>query len=164
MKEPPPAGVTTVVDGDTVSATAIVDATAADVFDFLRRPENHAKLSGDGSVRSSMAGPELLGLDDRFGMQMHVVVPYRIKSRVLEFEQDRRIAWAHFAGHRWRWELEPLTGEQTRVTETFDQSTARFPPALRAIGYPGRHESNVARSVANLAAHFVAPGAAATDP
>jgi hypothetical protein len=46
------------------------------------------------------------------------------------------------------------------VTETFDMSTARFPPALRIVGYPGRHRDNVSDSVTKLAAHF----AAAADP
>lgn len=25
-----------------------------------------------------------------------------------EFDEDRLIAWRHFAGHRWRYELEPV--------------------------------------------------------
>jgi hypothetical protein len=40
------------------------------------------------------------------------------------------------------------------VTETFDLSTARFPPALRIMGYPKAHQKNVAASVAHVAAHF----------
>jgi hypothetical protein len=33
-------------------------------------------------------------------------------------------------------------------------STAKFPPALKLMGYPKRHEDNVAGSVRNLIAHF----------
>lgn len=153
-REAPPGGVTTHLTRDTVSATASVDATPGEVFDLLRRPASHSMLSGDGTVRATFSGPELLGPDDRFGMKMRIGVPYRIKSRVVEYEQDRRIAWCHFGGHRWRWELKPLDDDRTRVTETFDQSAALFPPGLRIAGYPRRHEANVARSVANLAAHF----------
>jgi hypothetical protein len=147
--------VTVTATGDTISATAIVPAPPGAVFDFLRRPANHATLS-DGTVRGVVRGPEVLGDGDSFGMDMRVVVPYRIRSKVVEFEQDRRLAWAHIGGHRWRWELEP-EGEATRVTETFDQSTARLPIALRLVGYPGRHRANVTTSVARLVRHFT-PG------
>ena len=139
---------------DTVSATAVVDAPPAEVFDFLRRPVNHAEISGDGSVRDTHSGDERLVLGSRFGMTMKVGVPYRISSKVVELEEDRSIAWAHFGGHRWRWTLEPVGDGRTRVTETFDQSTSRFPPALRVLGYPARHRANVEQSVRNLADHF----------
>jgi uncharacterized protein YndB with AHSA1/START domain len=145
--------VTTTITEDTVSATGIVPATPAAVFDFLRRPANHSELSGDGTVKGSRTGDEELSMDSRFGMKMKVGVPYRVSSKVVEFEQDHLIAWCHFGGHRWRWELEPVDGG-TQVTETFDLSTAKFPPALRLAGYPKRHEDNVADSVRNLIAHF----------
>jgi len=145
--------VTTTITEDTVSATGIVRATPAAVFDFLRRPANHSELSGDGTVKGSRTGDEELSMDSRFGMKMKVGVPYRVSSKVVEFEQDHLIAWCHFGGHRWRWELEPVDGG-TQVTETFDMSTAKFPPALRLAGYPKRHEDNVADSVRNLIAHF----------
>ena len=149
-----PEGVTTSIDDNKVSATAIVDATPAEVFDFLRRPRNHPIISGDESVRGNVSGPELLGPDSTFRMSMHVVAPYRVSSKVVEFDENRVIAWCHFGGHRWRWQLEPVGEAQTRVTETFDQSTSKAPFLLRAIGYPKRHLENVANSVANVAARF----------
>lgn len=138
----------------TTSATTIVDAPPAEVFAFLRDPANHAIISGDGSVRGHVRGPRQLSLGDRFGMDMKLGVPYRISSKVVEYEQDQRIAWAHLGRHRWRWELAPTDDGGTEVTETFDLSTALFPPALRLLGFPARHDRNVERSVANLAEHF----------
>jgi hypothetical protein len=152
-----PDGVTTSIDDDTVSASAVVDATAAEVFDFLRRPQNHALISGDESVRGDVSGPELLGPGSTFRMRMKVIAPYRITSKVVEFDADHVIAWSHLGGHRWRWELEPVGDSQTRVTETFDGSTAKVPFVLRAAGYPRRHLSNVANSVANVVARFAEP-------
>jgi hypothetical protein len=149
-----PEGVTTHTDDDTVSATTEVDAPPGAVFDFLRRPANHSIISGDRSVQGATTGPELLSMGDKFGMSMKVGVPYRIRSKVVEFDQDRVIAWCHWGRHRWRWTLEPAADGKTRVTETFDLSTAVFPPALRVAGFPGKHEANVAGSVANVAAHF----------
>lgn len=149
-----PEGVDTTVTDSAVSATAYVDAPPSEVFDYVRAPANHAAISGDETVRDAIEGPELLGAGDRFGAKMQVgLVPYRMTSTVVEFEQDRLIAWAHFGGHRWRWEI-VAEGDGSRVTETYDQSTARFPPALKLMGYPKRHRRNVARSVANVAAHF----------
>jgi hypothetical protein len=138
---------------DIVSASADVAASPHDVFEYVRRPANHAAISGDGSVQHTVKGPEALGPGDRFGMSMKLGVPYRVTSTVMEFEADKRIAWSHFGGHRWRWEVEPAPGG-ARVTLTYDQSTAKFPPALRLLGYPERHRKNVEQSVANVAAHF----------
>ena len=149
-----PDGVTTILERDTVSATGVIDASPSEVFDFIRRPANHAEISGDHSVRGTVKGPELLGPDSRFGMKMKVGVPYRMKSRVVEFDEDRVLAWCHFSGHRWRWELQPTGDGQTQLTETFDLSTAKIPFMLRRMGYPKGHLSNVANSIANVAGHF----------
>jgi uncharacterized protein YndB with AHSA1/START domain len=151
-----PEGVTVDQDRDTISATTVVPAPPAEVFDFIRRPANHAIISGDGTVKGGATGPEVLGEGDRFGMSMKLGVPYKMSSQVKEFTHGTRIAWAHIGGHRWRWELEPTADGQTTLTETFDQSTAKVPMALRLVGYPGRHRANVARSVANVRDHFAA--------
>ena len=92
---------------DTLSVSADVAATPHEVFEFVRRPANHAEINGDGTVKGSVQGPEALGLGDRFGMHMKLVVPYRVTSKVVEFEPDSKIAWCHLGGHRWRWEVEP---------------------------------------------------------
>lgn len=150
-----PAGVSVELGRDTVSATTVVAAPPAEVFDYLRRPANHAAISGDASVRGTLVGPEVLEEGDRFGMQMKQFgLPYRMTSQVVELTQGTRIAWAHFGGHRWRWELEATPEGGTRLTETYDQTTAKVPLALRLVGYPARHRANVARSVAHVRDHF----------
>jgi uncharacterized protein YndB with AHSA1/START domain len=150
-----PDDVTIEMDRDTVSATTTVAAPPADVFDYIRRPANHPAISGDESVKGTTIGPEVLGEDDRFGMQMKMYgLPYRVTSKVVEFQQGTRIAWCHLGGHRWRWDLEATPEGGTRVTETFDLSTAKVPAAIRLMGYPKGHRANVATSVANVASHF----------
>jgi uncharacterized protein YndB with AHSA1/START domain len=146
--------ITVAATRDTISASAVVPAPPAAVFDFLRRPANHPALSGDHSVRGTRRGPEVLGEGDRFGMDMRIVLPYRVTSKVVEFDQDRRIAWCHLGGHRWRWELEPDGDGSTRVTETFDLSTALLPAALRLAGYPGKHRDNISGSLRRLVEQF----------
>ena len=150
-------GVETTLDRESVAATGIVAAPPHEVFEYLRRPANHAEVSGDGTVKGSTGGDEVLTAGSTFGMSMRVGVPYRMRSTVVEFEPDRLLAWAHLGGHRWRWELEPVEGG-TRVTETFDMSTSKAPPLLRMMGYPKRHRDNVERSVANVIQRFAGGG------
>ena len=142
----------------TVSASAVVDASPAEVFDYVTRPANHPQISGDGSVKGDRYGPEqLTGEGDKFGMSMKMYgLPYRITNTVVEYEPDRRIAWCHPGKHRWRWEVEPAGEGKTKVTETFDMSTSPLQPALRLLGFPKRHQDNVRRSVDNVAGHFAA--------
>lgn len=147
-------GIETTLTDTTATATGVVAASPDEVFDYVRRPANHVAISGDGSVKGARVGPEVLGDGDRFGMRMKQFgLPYRITSKVSEFEDGRRIAWRHVMGHTWRWELEPVEGG-TKLTETFDLSTCRLKPAVRAMGYPKGHVANVARSVANVRDHF----------
>ena len=110
-----------------------INAPAEQIFDLLANPHLHAEFDGSGTVRGKLSGPERLALGDKFGMSMRIVVPYRISNTVVEFEENRRIAWCHAGHHRWRYELEPIDANTTVVTETFDGSTARFPPALRLM-------------------------------
>lgn len=140
----------------TVSASAHVDAPPEEVFAFVCRPGNHPEISGDQSVKGERHGPEMLAAEgDQFGMRMKMYgLPYRITNTVVEFDPGRKIAWCHPGRHRWRWEVEPAEGGGATVTETFDLSPSPLKPVLRAMGYPGRHEDNVRRSVANVAAHF----------
>ncbi len=139
----------------TTSASTIVDAPPRLVFDFIRRPANHPQISGDGSVKEMTKGPEVLEAGSRFGMKMQMGAPYRVGSKVVEFEENRLIGWAHFGKHVWRWELEPVGEDQTRVTETFDLSPSPFKALVKAVmKVPAAHEKNVRRSVENVRDHF----------
>nr|MBA3303842.1 SRPBCC family protein [Acidimicrobiia bacterium] len=104
-----------------VSGERVVEASAEKVFDVLADPAQHPAIDGSGSVKKSRSkGTERLGLGSRFGMSMRIGVPYAITNEVVEFKEGRRIAWRHFGGHRWRWELEPAGPGRTKVRETFD--------------------------------------------
>lgn len=140
----------------TASASTHVDAPAEEVFAFVSRPGNHPEISGDRSVKGERHGPEMLtGEGDKFGMSMKMFgLPYRITNTVVEYEAGRRIAWAHPGKHRWRWEVEPDEGGGCTVTETFDMSPSPLKPALKLVGYPKAHQSNLDASVANVAKHF----------
>ncbi len=48
--------VSTEVGPNSVSASATVDAPPEAVFDYLRRPANHAQINGDHTVRGRRRG------------------------------------------------------------------------------------------------------------
>lgn len=137
-----------------VSVSREIDAPPEAIFDLLADPRQHAVIDGSGSVRGVVSGPDRLELGSKFGMKMKIGLPYRISSTVVEFDENERIAWAHFGKHRWRYELEPLgDGSRTRVTETFDYSTARSPWVIEKMGYPRKHPKAMEATLERLADH-----------
>jgi uncharacterized protein YndB with AHSA1/START domain len=133
-----------------LSVSRTIAAPAEAIFAVLASPAGHAAIDGSGTVRHAGAGePERLVLGTRFAMSMKMGVPYKIHNEVVEFEENRRIAWQHFGRHRWRYELEPVAGG-TRVTETFDWSTARFPKGIELMRYPTTHVPNMEKTLARL--------------
>ena len=142
------------IDKDTrkVWAEREIDAPAADIFALLADPTRHQEIDGSGTVQGTSGESRQLQLGDQFGMKMKWGIPYSVKSTVKEFEQDRLIAWAHFGGHRWRYELEPLDDGRTTVTETFDYSTALTPWAYDWANIPTGHEGNIEATLERLEA------------
>lgn len=136
-----------------ISETRVVDAPPEAVFDLLASPRRHREFDGSGSVRDVLPGtPERLGPGDEFGMAMRLGLPYRITNRVVEFEEGRRIAWRHFAGHRWRYLLEPVDGGRTRVTEQFDPTRVRRPWVYRVLGFDRRNAAAITGTLDRLEA------------
>ncbi len=134
-----------------ISRSILVEAPAERIFDLLADPRRHSDFDGSGSVRGAVSGPERLSLGAKFGMDMRLGVPYRVSSQVKEFEEGRRIAWAHIGGHRWRYELEPLADGSTRVTETFDATTARSARALKLMDAYNRNTRAIEETLPRLA-------------
>ena len=133
-----------------VSASRVVAASPSDIFALLSDPSRHRDIDGSGMVQRARGGSSTLTLGTKFGMDMKLGrLPYRINNTVMEFEQDRLIAWAHLGGHRWRYELEPVDGG-TQVTETFDWSTAKFPPFIERAGYPKKNLAAIERTLDRL--------------
>jgi hypothetical protein len=144
-----------------VSRSRVVSATAADIFDLLADPSRHSEIDGSGSVQGSRPdAPSRLSPGAEFGMSMKIGVPYKMENRVVEFEENRRIAWAHFGGHIWRYELSPIgDGASTKVTETFDWSTAKSKLLLRLVRAPSRNARSIEKTLERLAQRFDAKDA-----
>jgi uncharacterized protein YndB with AHSA1/START domain len=134
-----------------ISLTRTVDAPATKIFELLANPAKHPLLDGSGSVVGSLGtGSRRLELGANFGMDMKIGLPYKVKNTVVEFEEGSLIAWRHFNGHRWRWQLKDLGDGRTEVTETFDWSTARFPLLLELMGFPARNRKGIEATLGGL--------------
>ena len=136
-----------------VSASIEIPAPASRIFAILADPRRHVEIDGSHMLRRCLDGPDRLSLGSEFVMSMRLCsVPYRVRNRVVEFEENRLIAWRHFEPQHWRFQLQP-TQSGTRVTETFDYSY--WPPAGRlllvALGWPRRNKPAITKTLALLA-------------
>jgi hypothetical protein len=128
-------------DADVVSVERVIPAPAGEIFALLSDARRHKDIDGSGTVQAAKGRPEPLRLGTRFGMSMRLGVPYSMVSTVVEYEQDRVIAWQTrgptplgqlVAGRIWRYELEPVEGG-TLVRESWDirKESALTKPVVR---------------------------------
>jgi hypothetical protein len=140
-----------------VSVSRVIKASPDVIFDVLAEPRRHAEIDGSGMVQNIRGESTRLALGSTFGMDMKMgPLPYRITNTVKEFEENRLIAWAHFGGHRWRYELEPMPVDgapATEVTESFDWSTCNpvMGKGIELAGYPKKHPANMTATLERLA-------------
>ena len=145
-------------DRDVVSVERVIPAPPEAIFALLADANRHRDIDGSGTVRDAHGEPDRLELGSSFGMSMKMGVPYSMVSTVIEFEEDRRIAWQtrgptplgrFVAGRIWRYELEPVDGG-TLVRETWDithESLATKPVVRRAAG---ETRKNMARTLERI--------------
>jgi uncharacterized protein YndB with AHSA1/START domain len=118
------------------------------IFELLADPSRHRDIDGSGTVQSVKGESERLSLGSTFGMSMRHGIPYSMVSTVIEYDENRRLAWqtrgptaiGRFVGGRiWRYELEPVDGG-TLVRESWDISheSAITKPLVRMGGADAR--------------------------
>lgn len=127
---------------DLATVERFIAAPPERIFDVLADPARHREIDGSGTVRDASAGSQRLALGSTFGMEMKLGVGYRMVSTVVEFEENRRIAWQPqpsikfmrlLAGGRiWRYELVPQEGG-TLVREQWDIRQERHPRMVRKL-------------------------------
>jgi len=134
---------------DTVSVERTIAAPPEKIFALLSDPSRHRDIDGSGSVREAKEGSTKLALGSEFGMAMKLGVPYSMVSEVIEYDEDKRIAWqtrpspqwqrSYFGGRIWRYELEP-SAAGTLVRETWDISQEKGPvKRLLRVGRSREH-------------------------
>jgi len=126
---------------DVVTVERVIPAEPGAIFDLLADPSRHHDIDGSGTVVEAKGGSERLALGSRFGMSMKMGLPYSMVNTVIEFDENRRIAWQttgptaigkHVGGRIWRYELEPVE-RGTKVSESWDirQESAFTKPVVR---------------------------------
>ena len=106
------------------SARIVINAPAEQIFALLANPRRHKEIDGSSTIQENLSGPDKLVLGSKFGMQMHLGIDYRISNTVVEYEDNKLIAWRHIGRWIWRYELVNIGPQSTQVTETFDASRA----------------------------------------
>ena len=107
-----------------VSASRVIDAPAAAIFEMIADPANQPAWDGNDNLAESSVGQRVHGVGEVFTMTLTTGAVR--ENHVVEFDEGRRIAWRPSEpgspppGHLWRWELEPLDEATTRVTHTYD--------------------------------------------
>jgi hypothetical protein len=140
-----------------LSRSAEVNAPADEIFEMVADPRRHGELDGSGTVQNTVSGPERLSAGAKFSVRMKQYgLPYQITSRVTDFADGRVVEWRHPLGHRWRWELTPLSDHTTLVTETFDYS--KLDPVraggLRLSGALKHNAAGIEATLTKLQARF----------
>ncbi len=144
---------------DVVTVERTVPASPAEVFALLSNPRRHHEFDGSGTVREARDVPDHLALGARFGMSMKLLVPYAMVNTVVEYEQDRLLAWQTLppyplvdkaaGGRIWRYELEPK-GEGTLVRESWDISQEAFLTKRVVRLAAAKTRTNMARTLERL--------------
>lgn len=146
-----------------ISVSREISATPEKLFEVIADPTMHHVIDGSGTVRRALGEPRQMKLGDSFSTNMRLFVPYRMRNKVVEYSENRLIAWSHVGGWRWRYELEPLDptadgSPLTRVTETFDWSTSPAGFYVTAVGWPKRNAEGMSKTLARLDAFATSTG------
>jgi len=129
-------------DPNVVSVERFIASSPDKIFDLLADPSRHQEIDGSGTVREAGTGSQRVTLGSTFSMSMNMGLPYTMVNTVVEFEEDKRIAWqprpanplgALFIGGRiWRYELQSQNGG-TLVKESWDIRQERLPFLVRSM-------------------------------
>ena len=139
-----------------VSVERVISAAPGLIFEILADPRQHSKIDGSGSVKAAkISAPSRLSKGSKFTMDMKILIPYKMTNTVVEFEENRRIAWQHFGGHIWRYILEPVDGG-TKVTEQFDYNGSKSVLMLKLRGSMASNEKFMVKTLENIEKHFTA--------
>lgn len=140
----------------TVSRSVQVAAPVATLFEQIADPHRHHALDGSGTVRDAdVKGPHRLTKGDKFTVAMtQYGLPYKITSTATAVEENHLVEWEHPLGHRWRWELAEVSPGTTKVTETFDYSTAKVPFVIELLGMQKKNAEGIESTLTGLADRY----------
>lgn len=141
------------------TAERFIPAPAERVFALVADPRRHRDIDGSGTVREAAEVPEHLTSGATFGMNMDYGGPYSMTSTVIEYDENRRIAWQSrpapgsarwrfiFGGRIWRYELSPVDGG-TMVRESWDLTQERL--RILVWGYRRKTHKNMVATLGRI--------------
>lgn len=141
---------------DQVHVERVIQAPASAIFAVVADASRHQEIDGSGTVQGVKQPGEPLRLGSEFGMSMKMGLPYSTKNVVVEYEQDRLIAWKTsglgglIGGRIWRYELEP-SGDGTLVRETWDVSQDKQKFFLKKGSMPDNTGKAMTKTLKRLA-------------
>lgn len=148
---------------ENVSASVVVAAPAAKIFQVLADPRSHQAIDGTGWVQEAVDGVALTEVGQIFRMNMyhanHPDGDYQMANQVQVLDPARAIGWLPgqedgdgqltFGGWTWRYDLSPLGPSETKVTLTYDWSAV--PPDIREyIQFPPFGRDHLINSLHHL--------------
>lgn len=107
-----------------ISVTETIHAPAATIFELIADPARQPEWDGNANLLTAPAGQRVHAVGDEFAMSLHKGTTNY--NRIIEFEEGRRIAWQPHPegedapGHVWKWEIAPVSANESRVTHTYD--------------------------------------------
>ncbi|USX45782.1 SRPBCC domain-containing protein [Dietzia kunjamensis] len=143
-----------------ITVERVIDHSAAEIFEFLSNPENHARLDGSGFVRGDYKSDRIQQVGDVFSMDMegeHMGGEYRMDNQVTGFGKDKILAWQPAPagtdpkGWEWVWELKAQGPDSTLVRHTYDWSKVTDKDVLKKVSFPLVSEQQMEDSLSNLA-------------
>ncbi|MDO8392016.1 MAG: SRPBCC family protein [Actinomycetota bacterium] len=127
---------------DVATVERLIAAPAAAIFDVLADPTRHHEIDGSGTVVAAQEPSVRLAKGSKFGMSMKMGIGYSMVNTVVEFDENRLIAWQPrpsigllrltIGGRIWRYELTPKDGG-TLVRESWDIRQEKLPFMVRPM-------------------------------
>ena len=133
-----------------VSVQKFIPAPAAEIFAIVADPRQHSRIDGSGTVQGTEdTDPQELSLGSTFTVDMKIGKRYQMTNTVVEYEQDRLIAWKPSGDYVWRYRFEPVT-DGTLVTEEWDARQSKRRTIMGLLGFRGRNRRGITRTLERL--------------
>jgi hypothetical protein len=115
--------------------TRRIAAPARRIFEIVADPQGHVDIDGSGMLMAAPDASPLRAVGDTFEMDMDreplgdlPLGKYKVVNTVTTLVQDVEVAWTvaapgkPSAGHVWGYRLEPISDNETEVTNYYDWS------------------------------------------
>jgi uncharacterized protein YndB with AHSA1/START domain len=117
-----------------VVTSRVIAADADLIFELIADPSRQPLWDGNDNLAEAPGGQRIQQVGDVFTMTLTLGSVRH--NHVVEFVEGRIIAWRPSEpgrdppGHLWRWELQPLGDQLTKVTHTYDWTELTDPSRM----------------------------------